>query len=159
MQLSDHQSSVELRPLRYEFAEARGEVHDDNWLVVAGSVATAEGSWSFTDPCLLVHEARQLSGWLRATATGRTEPSAPDEGWLSPDTWFVEPVLAMSLADRNGTDLVIRVHYSLEAAPPWQNGDDRPDIYQYYVPLRLDSEALLRAADSWDRALEAFPAR
>ncbi|MEU9795136.1 hypothetical protein AB0E27_31920 [Streptomyces sparsogenes] len=50
------------------------------------------------------------------------------EGWLSPDTWFVEPVLAVSLADRTDSGAVIRVHLSLEAAPPWQHGDDRADI-------------------------------
>ncbi|MCX5208727.1 hypothetical protein OG689_05365 [Kitasatospora sp. NBC_00240] len=123
-------------------------------------MATNRGSWSFADPCLLVHEARQVSAWLRAVAAGRMAATGPDaEGWFSPDTWFVEPVLAVSLVDRNDTEAVIRVHLSLEATPPWQKGDDRADIYQYFVELRVDAATPLREADQWDLALDSFPAR
>ncbi|MGW5047860.1 WapI family immunity protein [Streptomyces griseoluteus] len=45
--LGDHTSSVVLCPLRYQFGAVLGEVYDDNWLVIAGSVATPQGSWSF----------------------------------------------------------------------------------------------------------------
>ncbi|MFE1321405.1 hypothetical protein [Kitasatospora phosalacinea] len=160
MLLNDHLSSVELRPLGYQFPVARGDEYDDNWLVIGGSVTTAEGSWSFTDPSLLVHEARQLSAWLRAAAAGTVEPKGPeDDGWLSPDTWFVEPNLAVSLAGRDDAGTVVRVHFSLEALPPWERGEDGADVYQYFVGLRVDAAALLRAADEWDRALAAFPAR
>lgn len=51
MILSDHASRVELRPLRYQFSEIRGDEYDDNWLVITGAVTTPEGSWSFTGPC------------------------------------------------------------------------------------------------------------
>lgn len=51
--LSDHATSVELRPLRYRFAAPRGDRYDDNWLVIGAKVTTAEGSWSFADPALL----------------------------------------------------------------------------------------------------------
>jgi hypothetical protein len=44
---------VDRRPLRYQFAETRGERFDDNWLVIGGEIATASGAWSFTDPALL----------------------------------------------------------------------------------------------------------
>ncbi|MDQ0688527.1 hypothetical protein QFZ56_007490 [Streptomyces achromogenes] len=158
--LSDHDSSVELRLLRYQFSEVRGDSYDDNWLVVGGAVTTPEGSWSFADPCLLTDEAREVSDWLRAVAAGKVAVTGPDtEGWLSPDTWFVEPVLAVSLADRSDSGTVIRVHLSLEAAPPWQQGDDRADIYQYVVEVRVDTAALLHAADHWDLALASFPTR
>jgi len=158
--LNDHLSSVELRPLRYQFPRTSGDEHDDNWLVIGGSVTTAEGSWSFADPSLLVHEARQLSGWLRAAAAGRVRPKGPDaEGLLSPDTRFVEPNLALSLAGRDGGETVVRVHFSLEARPPWRPDEDGEGIHQYFVELRPDAAALLRAADEWDRALAAFPAR
>ncbi|WP_344441514.1 WapI family immunity protein [Kitasatospora nipponensis] len=160
MLLSDHASSVELRPLRYQFSALRGDSYEDNWLVIGGSVATPEGSWSFADPCLLTHEARQVSAWLRAVAAGTVTVTGPDaEGWLSPDTWFVEPVLAVSLADRSDSGAVIRVHLSLEAAPPWQQKDDGADIYQYFVELRVDTAALLHEANQWDLALSSFPAR
>ncbi len=76
-----------------------------------------------------------------------------------PDTWFIEPVLAFSLADRREDGVVIRVHLSLEAAPPWRQGDNRADIYQYFVKVRVDTAALLDAADQWDLALASFPNR
>lgn len=36
MLLRDHASSIELRPLRYQFPTAVGSQYDDNWLVVTG---------------------------------------------------------------------------------------------------------------------------
>jgi hypothetical protein len=85
--LNDHASSVELCPLRYQFATVRGDSYDDNWLVIGGKVTTSEGSWSFADPSLLTHEARQVSAWLRAVAAGTVAVTGPDaEGYLSPDT-------------------------------------------------------------------------
>ncbi|MFJ9896627.1 hypothetical protein ACIQPR_25200 [Streptomyces sp. NPDC091280] len=160
MRLSDRATGVELVPLRYQFATARGNRYDDNWLVVGVKVTTAEGSWSFADPCLLVHEAHRITAWLRGAATGEVGPPLPDAtGYLSPDTWFTEPVLAFSLAERDAAGASVRVHLSLEGAPPWQRGDDRADIYQYSVEVRVDPAALLEAAEEWDLALSAFPAR
>ncbi|MGW5848797.1 WapI family immunity protein [Streptomyces sp. NPDC055254] len=156
MLLSDHANSVELRTLSYQFAAAQGNRYDDNWLVIGGTVTTPDGSWSFTDPALLTHEARQVTAWMRAAAAGTVAVTRPDaEGYLSPDTWFNEPVLAFSLADRSETGAVIRLHLSLEATPPWR----RADIYQYFVEVRVDTAALLHAADQWDLALASFPTR
>ncbi|MFE6554140.1 hypothetical protein ACFVHS_37960 [Streptomyces sp. NPDC057746] len=161
MLLNDPASSVDLRPVRYQFATVRGDSYDDNWLVIEGTVATPEGKWSFADPCLLTDEARQVSAWLRAVAAGAVDVTEPDaEGELSPDTWFIEPVVAFSLAHRiEGGTAVIRVHLSLEAAPSWQQGDDRSDIYQYVVEVSLDAAALLHAADEWDLSLASLPPR
>ncbi|MGW5931101.1 WapI family immunity protein [Streptomyces anulatus] len=160
MLLSDHANSVELRPLTYQFAAAQGDRYDDNWLVIGGTVTTPDGVWSFTDPALLTDEAREVSAWLRAAAAGTVAVTWPDvEGYLSPDTWFNEPVLAFSLADRDETSATIRLHLSLEATPPWRQGDDRPDIYQYFVEVRVNTAALLHAADQWDLALASFPTR
>lgn len=58
-----------------------------------------------------------------------------------------------SLVGRSEAGLVIRLHLSLEAAPPLAAGADKPDIYQYFVEFRLDAVALLQAADQWDLAL------
>jgi hypothetical protein len=159
--LNDLASSVDLRPVGYQFVTARGDSYDDNWLVVDGTVMTPEGSWSFADPCLLTDEAHQVSSWLRAVAAGTVSVTEPDaEGELSPDTWFIEPVVAFSLADRSeGGSAVIRVHLSLEAAPPWDQGDGGSDIYQYVVEVRMDAAALLHAADQWDLSLASFPPR
>ncbi|WP_042379428.1 WapI family immunity protein [Streptacidiphilus melanogenes] len=160
MLLSDHASSVELNPLRYQFPAARGDSYDDNWLVIGGTVVTPDGSWSFADPCLLAGEARQVSAWLRAVAAGTVAVTGPDaEGWLSPDTWFVEPMLAVSLASRDKRGAVIRVHLFLEAAPPWKQGGDSADIYQYFLEVRMNEAALLHEADKWDLTLDSFPAR
>jgi hypothetical protein len=102
-----------------------------------------------------------VSAWLRAVAAGTVDVTEPDaEGELSPDTWFVEPVVAFSLAHRiAGETAVIRVPLSLEAAPPWQQGEDRTDIYQYVVEVRLDAPALLHGADQWDLSLASLPPR
>lgn len=48
MRLSDDPSSIDLRPLRYQFPTVMGDTYDDNWLVIGGSVPTPHGSWSFT---------------------------------------------------------------------------------------------------------------
>ncbi|MFJ9110773.1 hypothetical protein [Streptomyces sp. NPDC102283] len=161
MLLNDLASSVGLRPVRYQFATARGESYDDNWLVIDGTVTSPEGSWFFADPCLLTDEAHRVGAWLRAVAAGTVAVTEPDaEGELSPDTWFTEPVVAFSLAGRSGSGAsVIRVHLSLEAAPPWQQGDDGADIYQYVVEITMDAAALLHAADQWDLSLASFPPR
>jgi hypothetical protein len=121
--LSDHASSVELHPLRYQFPMVRGDSYDDNWLVIGGTVVTPEGSWSFADPCLQADEARQISAWLRAVAAGTVAVTGPDdEGWLSPDTWFVEPVLAVSLASQDDRGAVIRVHNLPGGSAPVEAG-------------------------------------
>lgn len=157
MHLSDPSNSVDLRPLRYQFATAGGDPHDDNWLVIGGSVRTPDGSWTFADPCLLNDEARQLAAWLRAVAAGTVAVTGPDaDGGPTPDREFTEPVLAFSLAERNGDSVVVRVHLSLEAAPPWQRDAEFP---RYVVVVRQDRAALLRAADEWDSALASFPPR
>jgi hypothetical protein len=159
--LNDRASSVELHPVRYQYAAPRGDSYDDNWLVIDGKVTTAEGTWSFAHPCLLTDEAGRVTSWLRAVAAGTVAVTEPDaEGALSPDTWFIEPLLAFSLADRSKDGaVVIRIHLSLEAAPPWQRADDGTDIYQYVVGVQMDTTALLHAADQWDLALVPFPSR
>lgn len=160
MLLNDHANRVELRPLGYQLPRAGANPYDDNWLVISGSVATSEGTWSFADPCLLTGEAREVAAWLRAAAAGKVAVTGLGaEGELSPDAWFIEPVLAFSLADRTEGWVVLRVHLSLEAAPPWQQGDNGTDIYQFVVEVRLDTAALLEAADQWELGLASFPTR
>ncbi|XUL85721.1 WapI family immunity protein [Streptomyces galilaeus] len=138
MHLSDHANSVELRPLRYQFATPRGDRYDDNWLVIGAKVTTSEGSWSFADPALTLPDAT---------------------GYLSPDAWFNEPVLAFSRAERCAAGALVRVHLSLEATPPWLQGESGPDIDQYSVDIRVDTAALLQAADEWELAPASFPTR
>ena len=154
-------NSVGLRPLRYQFASPCRDPYDDNWLIIAGEVTTPGGSWSFAEPCLLTDEARSIPGWLRAVAAGRVQATDPDpEGGSAPALSFMEPCLAFSLADRDDDGgAVVRVHLSLEAAPPWQQDEEAEYLYEFTVDVHLDTEALLGAADGWSAELSPFPVR
>ncbi|MEV7087256.1 hypothetical protein AB0O07_15360 [Streptomyces sp. NPDC093085] len=158
MRLADQAAGIDLRPLRYQFPEVSGNRWDDNWLVIGAEVTTPAASWSFTDACLLVDEAIQMSAWLRAVADGRTLDATPDpEGSLAPSLIFLEPVLAFSQVRWHDGRGVVRVHLSLEAAPPQPNGD--LDIYQYAIDIETDRAGLMRAADDWGQGLTQFPSR
>ncbi|MFJ4879553.1 hypothetical protein ACIP93_30735 [Streptomyces sp. NPDC088745] len=153
-------SGIGLRPLRYQFPVATGEPWDDNWLVIGAEVSTATGDWSFTDPCLVVDEARELSTWLRAVADGRRPDAAPDsEGNLVPDLDFTEPVLGFSQVRWHDGSGVLRVHLSREGAPPRRSQGGRPEAPRYAIEIETDRDALLRAAEEWDRDLTPFPPR
>jgi hypothetical protein len=151
--------SVNLRPLRYQFAGISGDRYDDNWLVIGGEVTTAAGGWSFADAALLTDECGEVSAWLRAVAARTVRVADPgSDGLLSPGLSFLEPVLAFSLAQYHNDRAVMRVHLSLEAAPPWRRGYG-DDLFQYTVELQADEPGLLNAADQWDADLARFPPR
>ncbi|MGI5196209.1 WapI family immunity protein [Streptomyces sp. CA-288835] len=160
MRLTDRVGGIVLRPLRYQFPVASGDRWDDNWLVVEAEVITSAANWSFTDPCLLVDEAHELSAWLRAVADGRRPDAKPDpEGLLVPDLSFLEPDLAFSQVRWHDGTGVLRVHLSLEAAPPRRRHDENLDLYQYVVEIETDRATLMRAAEEWDQHLAQFPLR
>ena len=76
---------VDLRIAGYQFPDA-GPCHDDergwdmDWLLVAGSVRTAEGaSWSFLDPSLTTWEVTDLVSWLHQAAQGQVPVAAAIE--------------------------------------------------------------------------------
>lgn len=146
---------LDLSIVGYQFGPS-GEPRDwdANWLVVAGSVALADGtSWSFKDPCLTSWEARELLDWLRAVQRGHVQPS----GWDSDEERllvFTEPNIAFSLAAKAASSVTIRAHLSLESAPPGGG-----ELFDYYVPLELPSGTLADAIDAWATALMAFPVR
>ncbi|TDC24711.1 hypothetical protein E1265_08875 [Streptomyces sp. 8K308] len=146
MLIADERHRLELRPVGYQFPAAVGDHFDDNWLVVAGAVTTPEGSWSFTDPCLLVAEARSIGPWLR-TFCG-SDPVAPP-AVLD----FLEPLLAFRRDDA-GT---LGVRLSHESMPPWCAGDERWGEYEFAVDTT--AERLRRAAEEWELALRSFPPR
>lgn len=156
-------ASVELRPIRYRYgANPRatpGTDWDANWLIIQGEVHTADGAgWSFIDPCLTTWEARTLGTWLHEAADGSVAP-VPD--WTSGDGLlaFTEPNLALSLEQRAGGRLRIRVHFSLEALPPWLKGANRLDLYEQFLVLDVSSEELETAAAQWDNEHASFPIR
>ncbi|WP_453849331.1 WapI family immunity protein [Streptomyces vinaceus] len=129
---------VELRPLRYQLPRAGANSYDDDRLVIGGTVTTAEGRWSFAGPCLLVDEAREVAvpGHVVHRARPGLRPRRPERGWGGGSG---PPVLG--------------------SGAPWQQGDDRADVYQHSVEVAVTTAALLRAADRWDAGLASLPAR
>jgi hypothetical protein len=154
--------SVELRVLGYELDHTGpptgGTDTDANWLVVEGTVRRADGTtFTFADPCLLTDEAPRLSDWLRAVAGGLCEPVRawdfydPPTGMLT----FVEPDLAWSVQGYTPATVVLRVHLSAEASPPWATGL-AGDFYQL---LDVRRDALEAAAAEWQDEIRRYPVR
>lgn len=146
-------STVSLRAVRWQFPPDAG-AWDDQWLVIGGTVDLGDRTWSFTDPCLLIGEAHELATWLRQVAAGQVVPDREGE----PSLAFMEPVLGFSTTARDGDELVVRIYFTAEAAPPWLRDDD-PHSAQYAVDLRLRADQILAAADTWTGELDALPSR
>lgn len=150
---------VVLEPAGYQFPSG-ADGWDANWVVIAGTVASPEGSWSFRDACLTTFEAKTVSTWLRSVAQGAVEPvSADDEGFLTPSLTFTEPGLAFSVAKRTGEAVELRVHLTYELAPPWLDVDERLNMWQFFVLVPVGETDLVAAADAWDLEWLAFPER
>lgn len=152
---------VDLRPIGYQFPDmspVSNEDWDVNWLMVHGDVRLADGrAWAFDDPSLTTWEAAEISAWLRSVVSGQARLAAPDGGPESPMLMFTEPNLAFDLAARDDREATIRVYFSVESQPPW---DELPgEVYEHHVPVRLSLDDVARAADDWHRELQAFPAR
>ena len=140
--------AVSLRPVRWQFPPGTG-AWDDQWLIVSGTVDLGDRTWSFEDPCLLVGEARELATWLHEVAAGQDGGSS-----LS----FPEPVLGLSVTAPAGDEVVVRIRFTAEAAPPWLRDDD-PHSVEHAVEVRLRADQLRGAADAWVRELDALPGR
>ncbi|GGU21178.1 hypothetical protein GCM10010244_54650 [Streptomyces coeruleorubidus] len=160
MRLIDRAGGIVLQPLRYQFPVASGDRWDDNWLVIGAEVTTPAAGWSFTDSCLQIDEAHELSAWLSAVADGRRPDAKQDsEGHLVPDLSFLEPVLAFSQVRWHDGKGVLRVHLSLEAAPPRRRYGEHLGLFQHVVEVETDRAKLMRAAEEWDQRLAQFPLR
>ncbi len=150
--------AVRLQPVRWQFPPDAG-AWDDRWLVIAGAVDLGERAWSFTDPCLLIEEARELATWLRDIADGRITTSGMGPGEQTGSSLsFMEPVLGFSTAARGENQVVLHMEFTAEAAPPWLRLEN-PHSAQYTVELRLRSDELLAAAAAWSHELDALPSR
>jgi len=159
--VSDDGVVVELRPLRYQFGPSpEPRDWDANWLVVDGRVELPDGrSWSFTEPCLTTWEARRLGSWLRGVRDGQVAPTelVGDDGGAS--LVLTEPDVALSLAQRSAGTVVVRVHLSHGARPPWLQAPGGPGLFPYGVEVRLTPDALAEAGTTWEQELAAFPVR
>jgi hypothetical protein len=152
---------VALDIVRYEFPSMSSSVDDDwdaNWLVIRGEAFDGDRRWGFSDPCLTTWEARELTAWLRAVAGRRIQPRPLGEdgdGGLT----FTEPNLGLSLHSADANAASLRVHFSLESAPPWIDEEGRYDMYEFFLELTVPVHAIESAASEWESALSAFPAR
>src|SRR5580700_1276414 len=147
MRLVSNGTMVSLLPVSYQFPNMTDE-SDANWVVIAGSVTSPEGSWSFRQPCLTTCEAKDVSAWFRSLAEGAVEPASPnDEGWITPGFSFTEPNLAVSVAKLTTEVVEIRVHLSYESAPPWLDRRESINIWKFFVVVPMQASALVAAAD------------
>lgn len=118
-------------------------------------------SWSFHDPCLTTWGCADLLAWLRSGSGGEiVATTAPNEeyGLL----YFTEPNVAFSIAQSEVHTLVLRVHLSLESAPPHRETDlgATLDICKYVVPITdRRSWPPDRSRRLGGRHLASYPAR
>ncbi len=73
---------------------------------------------------------------------------------------FLQPDIAFGVEERTADRVRIRVHFSLEALPPWLQGtEEEPGLFEYLVCLDVSAGELTRAAESWPLDLADFPQR
>jgi hypothetical protein len=150
--------TVELEPLKWQFPADAGE-WDDRWLVIRGRIDLGNRSWSFTDPCLLMTDARELARWLHDVSEGRIGASRREcDGDPEPDLVFLEPALGFSVAEYQETRPVVRIHLAAEAAPPWLRAED-PHLARLAVELVTRTSQLAAAASDLTEQLNDLPAR
>ena len=168
MELHDNtgKNFITLEPLGYQFPDlpASADRWDRNWLNIRGHVTCIEGSWNFTDACMLTDDVPFLSAWLRGVAArqepvGERDPENPPH--FTPELGFLEPNLSFDLERYDEADAVIGVVLGHASAPPWLDPtmDFEKRIEGYRVPLTMELSALRRAAESWDSACARFPTR
>ena len=71
---------------------------------------------------------------------------------------FMEPTLGFSLVARHDDELTMAIHVAAEATPPWRRDAGRRRV-RHVVPLQVQPDQLLVAADDWTRQIEDPPAR
>jgi hypothetical protein len=139
---------LQLQILGYEFPHLEMAEYDSNWLVIAGEVRHARGSWRFIHPCLLTYEAARLASWMDAVADAN--PCSDTCGFTEPNLEF-RALLSLKHP-------VLRVYFNLEARPSWASsrvaGED--DLWVEFPIAGLD----LRSAAQHLRAeLSSYPQR
>lgn len=153
---------VILHPVNYQFASVNGDAWDDNWLVIAGEVASGGQKWSFRDPSLLVSEAIAIAEWFERVASQLEAPTAMSEnGRIDPSLAFTEPNLAFSVQSYVENTVVVRVHLSLEGLPPdrrWPAADHIA-VHTFWVEIEIPLTDAARAATTWRKELAIFPER
>jgi hypothetical protein len=131
----------------YQFPGMVGARHDldPEWLRVKANVECDDGTWEFTDPCLLTSELASLAAWLREAPVGGPQR----------DISFLEPNLRFEHVEEVGGDHLY-IWFSQEASPPWATDEKR---FGSGVPIRFPFSAIdfAAAASSVESLCKRFP--
>ncbi|MDQ6928781.1 MAG: hypothetical protein M3159_09010 [Actinomycetota bacterium] len=139
-------NELELTPVDYQFPENKTDPWDSNQLLVNVRVASRQGTWEVSDPCLTTWEAKSLATWLlRATAVGTARGRST----------FSEPNVTMT-ASRAGVAgwFELTAELELEERPPWAR-----DGGALRVELAVTEEQLRSAAKELRAELSRYPQR
>jgi hypothetical protein len=138
---------LRLEVLGYQFPEIKGDTWDSEWLIIAGEVSCARGSWKFRDPCLCTFEIQSLATWFDDFRAG-----GPD-GELD----FTEPNLRFEKIKRAEGDFLLMA-FSQECSPPWATEDERYGKgFEISFPVTLND--FRAAAAALQSMLLKWPAR
>jgi hypothetical protein len=145
--LSGSDSRIELDIVGYQFASAKHDGWDSEWLQVSGRAESPRGRWKFNDPCLTTFELKALASWLREVPVG-----GPDR-----ELSFTEPNLRFEHVEEPGGDALF-VWLSQEASPPWATEVER---FQEGYVLRIPFASInfVEAAEGVERLCQKYPER
>jgi hypothetical protein len=140
-------SRIELDIVGYQFASARCDRWDSEWLQVSGRVESPRGRWTFSDPCLTTFELKGLASWLRKLSAGDANREL---GFTEPNLRFVHVEEAAGNA--------LSVWLSQEASPPWATEAERfGEGFALQIPFV--SVSFLDAAEAVERLCQKYPER
>jgi hypothetical protein len=135
--------SLRISVERYQFPEIENDEWDSNWLMITGDAILDEKRWFFLDPCLTTFEMQRLADWLDQIVAGESERAF---------CGFTEPNLDFELVSGGA----VRIGFSLEALPPWENRDGEFGELGFNVPI---DDHLRTAAVNLRKLLTQFPVR
>lgn|GEM_PF-785324 len=143
-------SRFELRIYGYQFADAGGNLHDDNWLRVGIVVAAPCGSWKASGAVLLTWEVAELADWLVGLAQAAHS--------AQPELEFLEPNLRFAVRERRSEQIVLRIYFELEMRPHWASKGwvGEADLW---VDLHVAPQDLRLASERLSASLSHFPQR
>lgn len=117
----------------------------ETWLKVHGHVLSPDGEWSFVDESLEIPEVEELVAWLRRFAN-EPAPTSID---------FLEPCLSFEATPADGRNVLLRVRFIGEVAPPWLWGDSYAVWKEgYWLDLKVMPAQLERFADGLEKRLK-----
>jgi hypothetical protein len=118
---------------------------DPEWLRIHGRFECENGTWEFSDPCLLTSELTSLAEWLREVPVGGPKRE------LS----FLEPNIRFEHVEGiEGDELY--VWFSQEASPPWATWEEKVgNGVSICIPFADINFSV--AADSVESMCKSFP--